>query len=60
LLTANENKPVTKKDLQEFVDIITKRYRFVKNLQPRYDGALPYFDFDTDTIVYFNKPPYFQ
>lgn len=54
VMTLHENKPATKGDLKKFVSDINGRYHLVKNIPPRYDGALPHFDFDTGLVVYFN------
>ena len=54
LLTPNDNKPATKGDLKKLVSDINGRYHFVKNLPHENDGALPYFDFVINTIVYFH------
>ena len=54
-----ENKPVTKKDFQELKTLFKKnRYCLIQNMERRYDGALPYFDMATNTIVYFSDPNY--
>ena len=52
LLTPNDSKPATKGDLKKLVSEINGRYHLVKNIEPRFDGALPYFDFDTNEVVY--------
>ena len=55
LLTPNDSKPTTKGDLKKFVSDINGRYHFVKNLPLGFNGAQPYFDFDTNEIVYFHR-----
>lgn len=57
IITPFENKPATKGDLNKLVAQINGRYHVVKNIPPRYDGALPYFDFDTNTVVYLRMNP---
>jgi len=51
IITSSYNKPATKGDLKKLVSEINGRYHFVKNIPARFDGALPYFDFDTNTIA---------
>jgi hypothetical protein len=53
LLTANDNKPATKGDLKKLVLEMNGRFHLVKNIPPRTDGALPYFDFETNEIVFY-------
>ena len=50
--THNDNRPATKGDLKNMVSEINGRYHYVTNLPHRYDGALPYFDLDTNEVVY--------
>ncbi|GGZ67242.1 hypothetical protein [Algibacter mikhailovii] len=50
--TPLENRPATKGDLKMLANKITKRYHPVNNLPHRSDGALPYFDLQTNEIVY--------
>ena len=50
--TPLENKPATKGDLNILANKIIKRYHKVNNLPTRSDGALPYFDMETNEIVY--------
>ena len=55
LFGAAENDPATKKDIQELKNLINTRYFKVHNLENRYDGAEPFFDMSTNTIVYFGS-----
>jgi pyridoxal/pyridoxine/pyridoxamine kinase len=50
--THEENKPATKKDLQNLANKI-QRYHRVKNMQPNFSGQLPYFDMESKQVVYF-------
>lgn len=52
LLTSDENKPATKKDLNQLMAFIKQRYLPVTNLPLRYDGAKPNFDMQTNSIIY--------
>lgn len=55
LLTKEENRPATKKDIKEIITALKQRYFTVKNMSPKHNGTLPYFDIQTSTIVYY-KP----
>ena len=52
LLTIEENKPATKKDLQNLLKNLNNRYHPILNIPMRHDGAKPYYDLDTKTIIY--------
>ncbi len=52
LLTKEENKPATKKDIKEIKDFILQRYHEVINLQLDQYGNVPFYDLETKTIVY--------
>lgn len=52
LLTKEENKPATKKDINQLIAFIRQRYLPVNNLPLRYDGAKPHFDMQTNSIIY--------
>ena len=54
IFTKEENLPATKKDIINIITIIKQRYFMVKNIIPKKDGALPYFDILTNTIFYSN------
>ena len=51
LTITKENKPATKADLKRLEDKL-KRYHRVTNLKSSNDGDLPYFDMETNTIIY--------
>ena len=53
VFTSENNKPATKGDLIEFIELMELRYHPVHNLPQRYDGAWPYYDLDTGSIIYF-------
>ncbi len=55
LLTKEENRPATKKDIKEIITALKQRYFAVKNMSPKPDGTLPYFDIQTSTIIYFQQ-----
>lgn len=53
LLTKNDNKPATKKDLKMLVQRMARYYR-VNNLPKRIDQTIPVFDTYTGSIIYVN------
>lgn len=55
IFTKEENKPATKKDLMILENKLKQRYFIVKNLAPKADGSIPYFDIQTNTIVSFKN-----
>ena len=55
IFTKEENLPATKKDIRDIITIIKQRYFIVKNMIPKQDGSLPYFDILTNTIIYYNN-----
>jgi Fe-S-cluster-containing dehydrogenase component len=56
LLTKAENKPATKKDIQEIKNLLSTQYQLIKNHPNRFDGARPFYDMVTQSIVYLTKP----
>ncbi len=56
LFTANENKPATKKDLKMLANSLKERYQIVRNLPQKMDGTTPFYDIQTNVVVYLNKP----
>jgi len=50
--TPKEDYPATKEDIQELKNLINTRYFKVNNVDPRYDGAMPYFDKLTGNVIY--------
>lgn len=52
LLTPEENKPATKKDLQNLVASIKQRYHPILNAAANHDGSKAYYDMETKNIVY--------
>lgn len=55
LFTSAENKPVTKKDLQELKAFIKGRYLLVNNAKKEAYGRFPYYDVVTGNVVYLNN-----
>lgn len=55
LFTREENKPATKKDIKEIKSLLMNRYNSVKNVPPRPDGARPFYDMQTQSLVYLKK-----
>lgn len=58
LLTKFENKSATKGDIQEIKNLLNRGYLRVHKMEPRCDGAIPYFDMATHELVYFKDPNY--
>ena len=52
LLTVEDNKTATKGDLKKLTEQLIGRYHIINNLMPRNDGALPYYDMETNMVVY--------
>lgn len=52
LFTSEENKPATRKDLQNLANTLKQRYHLIINAPVSKDGTKPYYDMDTKTIVY--------
>lgn len=52
ILISEENKPATKKDINQLISFIKQRYLPVYNLPIRNDGKKPYFDMQTSSIIY--------
>lgn len=52
LFTPLDKKTATKGDIVELTRKLLNRYHLVKSLPPRIDGARPYFDIETNEIVY--------
>ena len=57
LLTKEENKPVTKADLQKLADKLGQRYILIENMDARADGAPAYFDTTLKQIVHLKFLP---
>lgn len=55
LLTKVENKPATKRDIQEIKDILGKQYFQIYNMPQDPYGRTPYFNMATSKIVYWNE-----
>ena len=52
LLTSEENKPATKKDLQNLSASLKQRYHPILNAATNHDGSKAYYDMETKNIVY--------
>lgn len=52
ILTNEENKPATRKDLQNLANTLKERYHPILNAPSSLDGTKPYYDMETKTIVY--------
>lgn len=57
IFTPYENKPATKKDIEELKDLLRNNsgYFPVHNLSPDAFGRMPYFDLSTGNIIYFGE-----
>lgn len=58
ILTREENKPATKKDIKEIKTILSKRYHEVLNMELDGYGNEPFYDMETKTIVYLKRENY--
>lgn len=58
LLTSDENKPATKKDLNLLKNSLNLRYHRIMNLQNDNYGNMPYYDIETKTVVYLTNESY--
>jgi Fe-S-cluster-containing dehydrogenase component len=56
IFTKEENKPATKKDIKEVKQLLMTQYHPIKNMPDRFDGARPFYDSHTKTLVYLIKP----
>ena len=52
LLTPEEKKPATKKDIEELKSLISDRYLPINNLNNDPMGRLPYYDVESGDLVY--------
>lgn len=55
IFTKEENKPATKKDIKEVKNLLMTRYHNIKNVPNRSDGARPFYDVQTQSMVYLKK-----
>lgn len=55
IFTKEENKPATKKDFNEIKTLLSTQYHPIKNHPNRFDGARPFYDIVTQSIVYLKK-----
>lgn len=58
LLTREENKPATKKDIKEIKTILSKRYHEVLNMELDVYGNEPFYDMETKSVVYLKSGNY--
>ena len=56
IFTKEENKPATKKDIKEVKQLLMTQHHPIKNLPDRFDGARPFYDLQTKSLVYLIKP----
>ncbi len=52
VFTREENKPATKGDLWDILNQTQQRYLPVSNAPKRYDGAMPFYDNVTKSVIY--------
>lgn len=52
LFTSEENKPATRKDLQNLLGNLKQRYHHIINVPPLQDGKKAFYDMETKCIVY--------
>jgi hypothetical protein len=58
LLTREENKPATKKDIKEIKALLSKRYHEVLNMDLDGYGNEPFYDMETKSVVYLKSGNY--
>lgn len=58
IFTKIENKPATKKDIEDLKKHLTKRYFKVRNMDFNEYGQVPFFDIEKEIIVYLNEKHY--
>ena len=47
-----EDRPATKKDVTNILKALNEGCHPISNMPNRYDGAKPFYDYDTQTIIY--------
>ena len=52
VFTKTENKPATKKDIQNLLTQIQERYKPIKNMRPNPDGTMPFYDMVQKMVLY--------
>lgn len=52
IFTKEENKPATKKDINNLLIKLNQRYYPILNIPQRQDGAKPFYDIETKNYVY--------
>ena len=52
MFTAEQNKAATKGDLKKLLDELQKRYHPIKNMPTNQMGQEPYYDINTQQVVY--------
>lgn len=52
LFTKAENKPATKKDIQNLLFQIQERYKPIQNMRPNPDGSRPFYDMVQKIVLY--------
>jgi len=52
IFTPMDSKPATKGDIKNLTYKLVKRYHRVVNVDPQSNGALPYFDMETNELIY--------
>jgi hypothetical protein len=55
LITKEENRPATKKDVKEIITALKQRYFIIKNMPSKLDGSCSFFDMQTNTFVYLKQ-----
>lgn len=55
MLTKEDNKPATKKDIKDIKNLLVTRYHEIKNMKPAQNGHIPFYDIQTKQIVYLNN-----
>ena len=58
IFTKIENKPATKKDIEDLKEYLSKRYFEIRNMDLNEYGEVPFFDIEKEIIVYLNENGY--
>lgn len=56
IFVKEEDKPATKKDVTNLLKALNDRYQPISNMPNRFDGAKPFYDYETQTIIYLKNP----
>ncbi|MEO2126848.1 MAG: hypothetical protein ABGW91_01695 [Christiangramia sp.] len=52
VFTRSENKPATKKDIQNLLSQVQERYKPIMNMRPNPEGKKPFYDINLKAVVF--------